>query len=88
MVGIYIPIANVRDDVVAAYKKEIDWHTNAMLKSYEHLFYKRKVEMITTVIEADDVSDALSNHVFQIKNQQICCVGYSSKCILQESQGK
>ncbi|KAG0502146.1 hypothetical protein HPP92_002218 [Vanilla planifolia] len=65
--GIYIPIANVRDDVVAAYKKEIDWHTNAMLKSYEHLFYKRKVEMITTVIEADDVSDALSNAISKLK---------------------
>lgn len=42
-VGNAISIAELRDDVVSAYKQEVDWNTNEMLRPYKKMFERRKV---------------------------------------------
>ncbi|KAK9168776.1 hypothetical protein Syun_000916 [Stephania yunnanensis] len=41
--GNYIPILQVRDDVAAAYKKEMEWKTTNMLLPYKQLCSEKKV---------------------------------------------
>lgn len=42
-VGNAIPISEVRDDVVTAYKQEILWQSEEMLNPFKKLFERRKV---------------------------------------------
>lgn len=42
-VGSYVPIANVRDDVAAAYKLEVEWQTNEMLIPYRNMVSRKQV---------------------------------------------
>lgn len=41
--GNSIPISQVRDDVAAAYKKDVEWQTNEMLLPYKKMCAQRKV---------------------------------------------
>ena len=43
LVGNSLPISQVRDDVAAAYKKEVEWQTNEMLIPYKKMCAQRKV---------------------------------------------
>lgn len=43
-VGNSIPISQVRDDVAAAYRKEIGWQTSEKLLPYKKMFAERKVQ--------------------------------------------
>ncbi|KAK9120851.1 hypothetical protein Syun_018468 [Stephania yunnanensis] len=61
--GNYIPISQVRDDVAAAYKKEMEWKASKMLLPYKQLCSEKKVEAEIVQIEADDVPVAISNEV-------------------------
>ncbi|KAK9093376.1 hypothetical protein Syun_028287 [Stephania yunnanensis] len=58
--GNYIPISQVRDDVAAAYKKEMEWKASKMLLPYKQLCSEKK-EIVQ--IEVDDVPVAISNEV-------------------------
>lgn len=42
-VGNSVPISKVRDDVVAAYKREMEWQTNSMLLPFKQMCSKRQV---------------------------------------------
>lgn len=42
-VGNAISVSELRDDVVSAYKQEVDWSTNEMLRPYKKMFERRKV---------------------------------------------
>ncbi|KAK9142088.1 hypothetical protein Syun_011488 [Stephania yunnanensis] len=63
LVGNYIPISPVRDDVAAAYKKGMEWKASKMLLPYKQLCSEKKVEAEIVQIEADDVPVAISNEV-------------------------
>lgn len=43
LVGNSIPISQVRDDVVAAFRKDVEWQTSEKLHPYKMLCTKRKV---------------------------------------------
>ncbi|KAF8044352.1 hypothetical protein BT93_A2368 [Corymbia citriodora subsp. variegata] len=61
--GNSIPLSQVREDVVAAYKKEIEWQTNEMLLPYKKMCSQRKVQVEVMLIESDDVENAIAEEV-------------------------
>lgn len=44
-VGNYIPISQVRDDVAAAFVKEVEWEVTAKLRPYKKMCDLRKVNI-------------------------------------------
>ncbi|XWS36979.1 hypothetical protein CRYUN_Cryun19dG0003900 [Craigia yunnanensis] len=61
--GNSLPISQVRDDVAAAYKKEVEWQKNEMLLPYKKMCAQRKVEVDVLVIESDEVANAIAEEV-------------------------
>ncbi|KAK4837422.1 hypothetical protein QYF36_005281 [Acer negundo] len=61
--GNSIPISQVRDDVAAAYKKEMEWQTSKLLLPYKKMCTQRKVDVDVTVIESDDVAKAVAEEL-------------------------
>uniref|UniRef100_A0A6P3YXZ7 RING-type E3 ubiquitin transferase n=1 Tax=Ziziphus jujuba TaxID=326968 RepID=A0A6P3YXZ7_ZIZJJ len=61
--GNLIPLSQVRDDVVAAYKKEVDWRTNEMLLPYKKMCIQQKVQVDSIVIESNDVPTAIAEEI-------------------------
>lgn len=45
-VGNYIPISEVRDDIVATYIKEVEWQTDEKLTPSKNMCAQRKVRLI------------------------------------------
>lgn len=45
-VGNYIPISQVRDDVAAAFVKEVEWEVTAKLRPYKKMCDLRKVKYL------------------------------------------
>ncbi|XP_077235351.1 U-box domain-containing protein 35-like [Tasmannia lanceolata] len=76
--GNSLPISKVRDDVAAAYKKEIKWKTDAMLLPYKKMCAQKQVEAEAVVIEADDVADAISVEVAKFSISTLV-IGASSR---------
>lgn len=72
------PISQVRDDIAAAYKKEVGWKTLRMLLPYKQMFAEKKVEVDALVIEADNVEEAISREVSKLKNSKLV-IGASSR---------
>ncbi|KAK4838969.1 hypothetical protein QYF36_017994 [Acer negundo] len=54
-----IHISQVRDDVAAAYKKEMEWQTSKLLLLYKKMCSQRDV----TVIESDDVAKSIAEEL-------------------------
>ncbi|KAJ8632126.1 hypothetical protein MRB53_025462 [Persea americana] len=79
--GNYLPISNVRDDVASAYKKEIEWRTNAVLLPYKKMCSQKKVEAEAVVIEADDVPEAISLEIAKFSISTLV-IGASSRSLL------
>lgn len=61
--GNSIPLSQVREDVAAAYIKEVEWQTNEMLLPFKTLCARKKVEVDVVVIESDDVVNAIAEEV-------------------------
>ncbi|XP_059461057.1 U-box domain-containing protein 35-like [Corylus avellana] len=61
--GNSIPLSQVREDVAAAYIKEVEWQTNEKLLPYKKLFAQKKVEVDVVVIESGDVAIAIAEEV-------------------------
>uniref|UniRef100_A0A1D1ZGN6 RING-type E3 ubiquitin transferase n=1 Tax=Anthurium amnicola TaxID=1678845 RepID=A0A1D1ZGN6_9ARAE len=61
--GNYLPISKVREEVVSAYRKELEWKTNAMLLPYKQMCAERQVQAEVVIIESDDVADSISEEV-------------------------
>ncbi|KAJ7949484.1 U-box domain-containing protein kinase family protein [Quillaja saponaria] len=61
--GNIIPFSQVRDDVAAAFKKEVEWQTSEMLLPYKKMCTNRKVQVDVVVIESDDVAIAIAKEV-------------------------
>ncbi|XP_050254423.1 U-box domain-containing protein 35-like isoform X1 [Quercus robur] len=61
--GNSIPLSQVREDVAAAYIKEINFQTSQMLLPYKKLCAQKKVEVDDIVIESDDVEKAIAEEV-------------------------
>ncbi|KAL5723952.1 non-specific serine/threonine protein kinase [Ranunculus cassubicifolius] len=72
------PISQVRNDIAAAYKKEVQWKIDKMLLPYKKMFAEKKVEVEILVIEADDVAQAISREVLKSENNKLV-IGASSR---------
>ncbi|XP_008809455.2 U-box domain-containing protein 52-like isoform X1 [Phoenix dactylifera] len=84
--GNYIPISDVREDVAAAYKKEIEWQTNSMLLLYKQMCAQRRVEAESVVIEADNVAEAISGEIAKFSISKLV-IGSSSRNVFTRKIG-
>ncbi|KAG7035547.1 U-box domain-containing protein 35 [Cucurbita argyrosperma subsp. argyrosperma] len=63
IMGNSIPVSQVREDVAAAYRKEMGWQTSEKLVPYKKMFAQRKVQHDVVTLEADDVANAIIEEV-------------------------
>ncbi|CAN8251994.1 unnamed protein product [Cochlearia groenlandica] len=61
--GNAISITELRDDVVSAYKQEVDWHTNELLHPYKKMFERRKVRVEIMVLESHQPIAAIAEEI-------------------------
>uniref|UniRef100_M4F4C0 RING-type E3 ubiquitin transferase n=1 Tax=Brassica campestris TaxID=3711 RepID=M4F4C0_BRACM len=61
--GNAISITELRDDVVSAYKQEVDWNTNEMLCPYKKMFERRKVQVEILVLESHEPAAAIAKEI-------------------------
>ncbi|KAF3534348.1 hypothetical protein DY000_02038283 [Brassica cretica] len=75
--GNTIPISEVRDDVVAAYRQEMLWQAEEVLKPYKKMFERRKVAVEVHVIESDNVAAAIAEVVTRNSIERLVIGGSS-----------
>ena len=78
--GNTIPISEVRDDVVAAYRQEVLWQAEDVLKPYKKMFERRKVAVEVHVIESDTVAAAIAEVVTRNSIERLV-IGGSSRSL-------
>ncbi|KAJ8425470.1 hypothetical protein Cgig2_001059 [Carnegiea gigantea] len=61
--GNLLPLPQVRDDVAAAYKKEIEWQKTEMILPFQKLFNLKKVAAETVLIESDEIANGISMEI-------------------------
>ncbi|EOA14619.1 hypothetical protein CARUB_v10027877mg [Capsella rubella] len=61
--GNAISVSELRDDVVSAYRQEVDWHTNEMLRPYKKMFERRKVQVEILVLESHEPVAAIAEEI-------------------------
>ncbi|XP_043722973.1 U-box domain-containing protein 35-like [Telopea speciosissima] len=65
------PVAQVHEDMVAKYKKDVERQTTAMFLPFKQLCTQRKVEVDVTVIEGDDIAAAIMKEIAYSKITKI-----------------
>nr|GMC61869.1 U-box domain-containing protein 35-like [Ipomoea batatas] len=83
--GNSIPISQVRDDVAAAFVKEIEWQTSQKLLPYKALCTRRKVEVEVQQIESDNIVNAIANEVVNCNIDKVV-IGASSRRMFSRRQ--
>ncbi|XP_057527836.1 U-box domain-containing protein 35-like isoform X2 [Amaranthus tricolor] len=78
--GNLIPVPQVRDDVAAAYKKEIEWQRTEMIVPFQKTLIQKKVQAELVLIEADDVANAISTKIAQYGIKELV-IGASSNSL-------
>lgn len=63
-VGNSIPLSQVREDVAAAYKKEMEWQTNEMLLPFKKMCSQRKVSSFGFLWISHSVNVVSRNLIF------------------------
>ncbi|OWM79435.1 hypothetical protein CDL15_Pgr022847 [Punica granatum] len=61
--GNKIPISQVREDVAAANRKDVEWQTTEMLLPFKKMITQKKVQADLAIIESDDVANAIAEEV-------------------------
>ncbi|PON51051.1 Mitogen-activated protein kinase kinase kinase [Parasponia andersonii] len=64
--GNLLPLSQVREDVAAVYRKEMEWQKNELLLPYRKICLQRKVEVDIVMIESDDVPSAIASQVAKL----------------------
>uniref|UniRef100_A0A5B6YJP8 RING-type E3 ubiquitin transferase n=1 Tax=Davidia involucrata TaxID=16924 RepID=A0A5B6YJP8_DAVIN len=83
--GNSIPLSQVRDDVAAAYRKEVDWQTSEKLLPYKKMCAQKKVQVEIIQIESDDVVNAISAEVAKCTINKLV-IGASSSSIFSRGR--
>ncbi|XP_073305990.1 U-box domain-containing protein 35 isoform X1 [Primulina huaijiensis] len=83
--GNYIPISGVRDDVAAAYRKDIESQVNEKLLPYKKICSQKKVRVEIEQIESDDVVSAISEEIRQHMINKLV-IGVSSRPFFSRAQ--
>ncbi|XP_068329315.1 U-box domain-containing protein 35-like [Pyrus communis] len=83
--GSRIPISQVREDVVAAYRKEMEWQASEKLAPYKKMCASRKVQVDVVLVESDDVANAIAE---EVAKSAICnlVLGAPSRGIFKRKQ--
>ncbi|KAL6005088.1 hypothetical protein ACLOJK_005649 [Asimina triloba] len=79
--GNRLPVSQVREDVVTAYEKEIEWQTTAMLLPYKQMCSRKQVEAEAVVIESDDAASAIAEEIAKFSINTLV-IGSSSHSLL------
>ncbi|KFK27907.1 kinase family protein [Arabis alpina] len=61
--GNAISVTELRDDVVSAYRQEMDYNTNEMLRPYKKMFERRKVQVEILVLESNEPVAAIAEEI-------------------------
>ncbi|XP_031483071.1 U-box domain-containing protein 35-like isoform X1 [Nymphaea colorata] len=85
--GNFIPVSNVREDIVAAYKKEIEWETSSKLHPFKQMCAQRQVAVEISVLEAEDVAQAISEEIAKSEIHALV-IGSSSRSIISRKFGR
>ncbi|KAK6131824.1 hypothetical protein DH2020_034442 [Rehmannia glutinosa] len=75
--GTGIPISQVRDDVAAAFRKEVEWQTTEKLLRYKLFCIRREVQAEIVQIESNDVENAIAKEIAKLNIDKLV-VGASS----------
>ncbi|XP_033143309.1 U-box domain-containing protein 35-like [Brassica rapa] len=76
--GNTIPISEVREDVVTAYRQEILCQSELVLTPFKKMFEKRKVAVEVLVIESNNVAAAIAEEVIRNSTERLV-IGSSSR---------
>ncbi|GAV75702.1 Pkinase domain-containing protein/Usp domain-containing protein/U-box domain-containing protein [Cephalotus follicularis] len=85
--GNSIPLSEVREDVAAAYKKELGWQRSQMLLPYRNMCSQKKVRVDVTVIESDDIANAIAEEVAKYNINKLV-IGASPRSIFSRKVSK
>ncbi|KAK4351174.1 hypothetical protein RND71_030487 [Anisodus tanguticus] len=83
--GSFIPISQVRDDVVAAFRKDVEWQTSENMLPYKMLCTRRKVQVEVLQLESDDIVKAIAQEVTKHHIIKLV-IGASSRSIFSRGQ--
>ncbi|KAL1559301.1 non-specific serine/threonine protein kinase [Salvia divinorum] len=75
----------IRDDVAAAYKKEVEWQAAEKLLPYKRMCSQRKVQVEIAQIESDDVVTAISGDIQKHRISKLV-IGASSRSIFSRAR--
>lgn len=67
--GNFIPISQVRDDVAAAYKKEVEWQAAEKLLPYKRMCSQRKVGFCLRRLPFTSLVCLISASTFRFKSK-------------------
>ncbi|KAL7613409.1 hypothetical protein Lser_V15G09182 [Lactuca serriola] len=81
-----VPASQVRDDVVIAYKKEVEWQAYEKLLPFKNMCAKKKVQVEILQIESDDVVDAIKQEIVK-GNINKLVIGASSSGMFSRGKG-
>lgn len=76
--GNHIPISQLRDDIVSAYRRDIEWQTNAMILPYKEICKRRQVDAEIMIKEADDVAEGIAEEIGKLNISKLV-IGASSR---------
>ncbi|KAL9995696.1 putative protein kinase RLK-Pelle-RLCK-IXb family [Helianthus debilis subsp. tardiflorus] len=80
-----VPVSQVREDLVIAYRKEVECEAYEKLLPFKNMCATRKVEVDIVQIESDDVVDAIKQEIIKHKINKLV-IGASSKGIFSRGQ--
>lgn len=83
--GNFIPVSKVRNDVVAAFREEVDWQVTEKLLPYKKMCSQRNVQVEVVQIESDDVATAISGDIRKHKINKLV-IGTSSRGIFSRGR--
>ncbi|KAA8539769.1 hypothetical protein F0562_026461 [Nyssa sinensis] len=83
--GNFIPLSQVRDDIAAAYKKEVEWQRSEKLRPCKNMCAQKKVQVEIVQIESDDVVSAISEEVAKCTINKLV-IGASSSSIFSRGR--
>ncbi|KAK6925814.1 Serine-threonine/tyrosine-protein kinase, catalytic domain [Dillenia turbinata] len=83
-----VPLSQVRDDVAAAYKKEMEWQATERLLPYKKMCIQKKVQVDLVVLESDDVASALSGEVAKCSINKLVIGASSNGMFSRKHQGR
>ncbi|KAL0321680.1 UNVERIFIED_CONTAM: U-box domain-containing protein 52 [Sesamum calycinum] len=75
--GTGMPISQVRNDVAAAFRKEVEWQTSERILPYKMLCIRKKVQAEIVQIESDDIVNAIAKVIAKCNIKKLV-IGASS----------